>query len=109
LIVASFILALAVFITFLLLRGPFSILSLALLGFLLFPSEPACIVLAQELAPYRTRIASSMVTGLARGIAGLALRGTGLLADRIGIEKTLYALILLPGGALLSALFLLRK
>jgi hypothetical protein len=50
-----------------------------------------------------------MVTGLARGIAGLGLRGTGLLADRIGIEKTLYALILLPGGALLSALSLPRK
>ena len=109
LIVASFILALPVFMAFLLLRGPFSFLSLAILGFVLFLSEPACIVLAQELAPHRTRIASSMVMGLAWGIAGLGLLGTGVLADRIGIEKTLYALILLPAGALLSSLFLPRK
>ncbi len=109
LIVASFILTLPVFIAFLFLRGPFSFLPLALLGFLLFLSEPAGIVLAQELAPHKTRIASSMVMGLAWGIAGLGLLGTGALADRWGIENTLFFLILLPAGALLFSLFLPRK
>jgi FSR family fosmidomycin resistance protein-like MFS transporter len=109
LIVASFILALPVFVAFLVLRGPFSFLPLALLGFLLFLSEPACIVLAQELAPHKTRIASSLVMGLAWGIGGLGLLGTGALADRLGIENTLVVLILLPAGALLSSLFLPKK
>ena len=109
LIVASFVLTLPVFIAFLFVKGPFSFLPLALLGFLLFLSEPAGIVLAQELAPHKTRIASSMVMGLAWGIAGLGLLGTGALADRMGIENTLVFLILLPAGALLFSLFLPRK
>ena len=90
-------------------KGPFSFLPLAFLGFLLFLSEPAGIVLAQELAPHKTRIASSMVMGLAWGISGLGLLGTGALADRMGIENTLVFLILLPAGALLFSLFLPRK
>ena len=77
LIVASFILTLPVFIAFLFLRGPFSFLPLAFLGFLLFLSEPAGIVLAQELAPHKTRIASSMVMGLAWGIGGIGVAGDG--------------------------------
>ena len=109
LIVASFVLTLPVFIAFLYVKGPFSFLPLAFLGFLLFLSEPAGIVLAQELAPHKTRIASSMVMGLAWGIAGLGLLGTGVLADRMGIENTLVFLILLPAGALLFSLFLPRK
>jgi FSR family fosmidomycin resistance protein-like MFS transporter len=109
LIVASFVLTLPVFIAFLLVKGPFSFLPLAFLGFLLFLSEPAAIVLAQELAPHKTRIASSMVMGLAWGIAGLGLLGTGVLADRMGIENTLVFLIFLPAGALLFSLFLPRK
>jgi FSR family fosmidomycin resistance protein-like MFS transporter len=109
LIVTSFILTLPAFFAFLFLRGPFSFLPLAVLGFLLFLSEPACIVLAQELAPHKARIASSLVMGLAWGISGLGLLGTGALADRLGIESTLVFLILLPAGALLSSLFLPKK
>jgi FSR family fosmidomycin resistance protein-like MFS transporter len=109
LMVASFILALPVFAAFLFLRGPLSFFPLALLGFLLFLSEPAGIVLAQELAPHKTRIASSLVMGLAWGISGLGLLGTGALADRLGIENTLVFLILLPAAALLASLFLPRK
>ena len=109
LIVASFVLTLPVFIAFLFVKGPFSFLPLAFLGFLLFLSEPAGIVLAQELAPHKTRIASSMVMGLSWGIAGLGLLGTGVLADRMGIENTLFFLLLLPAGALLFSLFLPRK
>ena len=108
-IVASFIITFPVFIAFLFFKGPLGFLALALLGFLLFFSEPACIVLAQEMAPHKTRIASSMVMGLAWGIAGLGVLATGALADRVGIENTLNFIILLPAGALLASLFLPRK
>ncbi len=108
-ILVSFIITLPVFLAFLVFRGPLSFLVLALLGFLLFFSEAPCIVLAQEMAPHKTRIASSMVMGLAWGIAGLGVLATGALADQVGIEYTLNFIILLPAGALLASLFLPGK
>lgn len=109
LITASLILAMPVFFAFLFLRGPAGFVSLALLGFFLFLSEPAAIVLGQEIAPHKTRIASSLVMGLAWGLGGLGLLGTGALADRIGIENALFFLVLLPAGALLASFFLPEK
>jgi FSR family fosmidomycin resistance protein-like MFS transporter len=109
LIVTSFVVTIPVFIAFLLFKGPLSFLILALLGFMLFLGEPPCIVLAQEMAPHKTRTALSLVMGLAWGIAGFGVLGTGALADWVGIEKALVFVILLPVGALFSSLFLPKK
>ena len=108
-ILASFLLIIPAFLAFLLFRGPLSFLVLALLGFLFFLSEPACIVLAQEMAPQKARTASGLVMGMAWGMAGWGVLGTGALADLVGIEKALSYLLLLPTGGLALSFFLPRK
>ena len=108
-ILASFLLIIPAFLAFLLFRGPLSFLILALLGFLFFLSEPACIVLAQEMAPQNARTASGLVMGMAWGMAGWGVLGTGALADFVGIEKALSYLLLLPTGGLALSFFLPRK
>jgi len=108
-ILASFLLIIPAFLAFLLFRGPLSFLILALLGFLFFLSEPACIVLAQEMAPQKARTASGLVMGMAWGMAGWGVLGTGALADLVGIEKALSYLLLLPTGGLALSFFLPRK
>ena len=108
-ILASFLLIIPAFLAFLLFRGPLSFLILAILGFLFFLSEPACIVLAQEMAPQKARTASGLVMGMAWGMAGLGVLGTGALADFVGIERALSYLLLLPIGGLALSFFLPRK
>jgi FSR family fosmidomycin resistance protein-like MFS transporter len=108
-ILASFLLIIPAFLAFLLFRGPLSFLILAILGFLFFLSEPACIVLALEMAPQKARTASGLVMGMAWGMAGLGVLGTGALADFVGIERALSYLLLLPIGGLALSFFLPRK
>ncbi len=109
LILASFILILPVLLTFLFWEGPASFLILSLLGFLFFLSEPACIVLAQEISPDKARTASGIIMGLAWGLAGFGVLGTGALADAFGLEWALRFLLLLPAASLLFSLFLPRR
>lgn len=105
-ILASFVLALPVLSAFLYWKGPMSLLTLALLGFLLYMSEPSCIVLAQEMVPQQARIASGFIMGMAWGLAGAGVLGIGVLADLFGIEWALRFLLLLPAGSLIFSFFL---
>jgi len=106
LILASFILAIPALSIFLYLKGPMSFFILALLGFLLYLSEPSCIVLAQEMVPQQARTASGLIMGLAWGLASGGVLGTGVLADAFGIEWALRFLLLLPTGSLILSFFL---
>ena len=108
-ILASFVLAIPVLLAFLHWKGPMSYFILALLGFLLFLSEPSCIVLAQEMIPQQARTASGLVMGMAWGLAGWGVLGTGALADALGIEGALRFLLLLPAGAFILSFLLPRK
>jgi FSR family fosmidomycin resistance protein-like MFS transporter len=105
-ILTSFTLIIPAFLGFLFWKGPGSFLILALLGFLFFLSEPACIVLAQEMAPRKAGTVSGVIMGLAWGLAGFGVLGTGALADSLGIEGALRFLLLLPAGALVLSFFL---
>jgi len=105
-ILTSFILTIPVFSAFYYWRGPMSFFILALLGFLFFLSEPSCIVLAQELVPQKARTASGLIMGMAWGLAGLGVLGTGALADVIGIEGAFRYLLFLPVGSLILSFFL---
>jgi FSR family fosmidomycin resistance protein-like MFS transporter len=69
---------------------------LALGGFLLTMPHPANVVMAQELMPHRAGVASSMITGLAWGVAQVLALPLGGLADRVGVPLTLQFLSLLP-------------
>jgi len=108
-IISSFVIAIPAFLAFLYWKGPLSFAILALLGFLFFLSEPVCVVLAQEIVPYKARTVSGLVMGVAWGMAGWGVLGTGTLADYVGIEKALGYLLFLPVGALLLSFFLPRK
>jgi FSR family fosmidomycin resistance protein-like MFS transporter len=108
-IIASFTIMLPAFLAFLYWRGPSSFAILALLGFLFFLSEPACIVLAQEMAPRKARTVSGLIMGMSWGMAGWGVLGTGALADLMGIEGALRYLLLLPIGALILSFSLPRS
>ncbi|NWF57263.1 MAG: MFS transporter [Syntrophaceae bacterium] len=105
-IIASSALVLPAFLAFLVWKGPASFIILSLLGFLFFLSESACIVLAQEMAPGKARTVSGIIMGMAWGLAGFGVLGTGALADALGIEGAMGFLLLLPAGSLLISLFL---
>ena len=105
-ILTSFILALPALSAFLYWKGPMSFFILALLGFLLYISEPSCIVLAQEMVPQQTRTASGLIMGMAWGLGGGGVLGVGALADVFGIEWALRFLLLLPAGSLILSFFL---
>ncbi len=105
-IIASSALVLPAFLAFLVWKGPASFMILSLLGFLFFLSESACIVLAQEMAPGKARTVSGIIMGMAWGLAGFGVLGTGALADALGIEGAMGFLLLLPAGSLLFSLFL---
>lgn len=105
-ILTSFILALPALSAFLYWKGPMSFFILALLGFLLYISEPSCIVLAQEMVPQQARTASGLIMGMAWGLGGGGVLGVGALADVFGIEWALRFLLLLPAGSLILSFFL---
>ncbi len=105
-ILFSFLLLLPVFAAFLFWKGLASFFILAVLGFLFFLSEPACIVLAQEMAPQKARTVSGLIMGMAWGLAGFGVLGTGAIADAVGIEWALRCLLLLPLGSLIFSFFL---
>jgi FSR family fosmidomycin resistance protein-like MFS transporter len=105
-IITSFLLALPTLSAFLYWKGPMSLFILALLGFLLYISEPSCIVLAQEMIPQQARTASALIMGMAWGMGGGGVLGVGVLADVFGIEWALRFLLLLPAGSLTLSFFL---
>jgi len=105
-IFTSFLLALPALSAFLYWKGPMSLFILALLGFLLYISEPSCIVLAQEMIPQQARTASGLIMGMAWGLGGGGVLGVGVLADVFGIEWALRFLLLLPAGSLILSFFL---
>lgn len=66
-----------------------ALLPLALGGIAFYLSAPVTVAMAQEVLPRRASLASSMVTGMAWGAAGLLLPLIGAVADRIGLANTL--------------------
>jgi len=81
---------------------------LALGGFLLQSTLPVNVTFAQTIAPVSAATVSSLMMGFAWGMGGLVVPFVGLLADRIGIERTLMAMSSLPLAAAAFALRLPR-
>ena len=70
-------------------------------GFLLQSTLPVNVTFGQLIAPISAATVSSLMMGFAWGTGGLSVPLVGMLADRIGIERTLVAMAFLP---LISAL-----
>ena len=74
---------------------PFAIV-LAIGGFFLQSTLPVNVMFGQAIAPVSAATVSSLMMGFAWGTGGLSVPLVGLVADRIGIERTLLGLALIP-------------
>ena len=72
---------------------------LSLGGFLLQSTLPVNVTFAQVIAPISAATVSSLMMGFAWGVGGLIVPFVGMVADRIGIERTLMVMSALPLGA----------
>ncbi len=75
-------------------------------GFLMISSVPLCISMSHEIFPRHLSLASSLVMGVSSGSAGITIIFLGKLADKIGIEKTIYFILILPVIALIAMFFM---
>lgn len=81
---------------------------LALGGFLLQSTLPVNVTFGQMIAPISAATVSSLMMGFAWGMGGLIVPFVGMLADRVGIERTLMIVSVLPLAAAALALPLPR-
>lgn len=109
LVVLSFIITAPLLVAFVRSPTPWSYVFLALGGIAVYLSAAVTIVMAQELLPYRVGVASSIVMGVAWGMAGLTLTGVGALADRVGLGNAMMLVLLLFIPALAAARALPRS
>ena len=65
-------------------------------GFLLQSTLPVNVTFAQTIAPISAATVSSLMMGFAWGVGGLAAPLVGMVADRIGIERTLMLMAFTP-------------
>jgi len=75
-------------------------------GFFMISTVPLCISMSHEIFPRNLSLASSLVMGLSYGTAGIALMFLGRLADIIGIEKTIYLILILPVISIIAMFFM---
>ena len=73
-------------------------------GFLLQSTLPVNVTFAQTIAPISAATVSSLMMGFAWGMGGLAAPFVGMTADRIGIERTLMLMSVMPVVAAALAL-----
>jgi FSR family fosmidomycin resistance protein-like MFS transporter len=69
---------------------------LAIGGFLLQSTLPVNVTFGQTIAPISAATVSSLMMGFAWGMGGLSVPFVGMLADRIGIDRTLTAMAAVP-------------
>jgi FSR family fosmidomycin resistance protein-like MFS transporter len=68
-------------------------------GFLLQSTLPVNVTFGQMIAPVSAATVSSLMMGFAWGVGGMVVPFVGLLADRIGIERTLVVMAFMPIAA----------
>jgi FSR family fosmidomycin resistance protein-like MFS transporter len=86
-----------------LLSGWSFIVVLAIGGFLLQSTLPVNVTFGQTIAPISAATVSSLMMGFAWGMGGLIVPLVGMLADRIGIERTLMTMSAVPLAAAILA------
>ncbi len=92
---------------FFLMRGPASMVGLALGGLIMLFTIPVNVVMAQQLLPSQEATASALMMGFGWGMAGLIfIPITGWAADHFTLHAALFALILLPAAGFVLSYFL---
>jgi FSR family fosmidomycin resistance protein-like MFS transporter len=95
-IVLSLLAAVPFLFTAPLLSGPAFIGVVSCGGFLLQSTLPVNVTFGQSLAPISAATVSSLMMGFAWGMSGLSVPFTGMLGDRIGIERTMMVMACVP-------------
>ena len=80
------------------------VIVLAVGGLFLQSTLPVNVTFGQSLAPVSAATVSSLMMGFAWGTGGLSVPLVGLMADRVGIERTLTVLALVPLAAAACAI-----
>jgi FSR family fosmidomycin resistance protein-like MFS transporter len=83
------------------LSPPASTIELFFLGAAVIATFSVTVVMGQEYLPGRIGTASGITLGLAIGLGGVGAPVLGLVADKWGLDTTLYVLAVLPLGGLL--------
>jgi FSR family fosmidomycin resistance protein-like MFS transporter len=78
------------------LSGWLFIVTLAIGGFLLQSTLPVNVAFGQTIAPISAATVSSLMMGFAWGMGGLIVPLVGMMADRIGIERSLTTMSAVP-------------
>ena len=78
------------------LSGWLFIVTLAIGGFLLQSTLPVNVTFGQTIAPISAATVSSLMMGFAWGMGGLIVPLVGMMADRIGIERSLTTMSAVP-------------
>jgi FSR family fosmidomycin resistance protein-like MFS transporter len=78
------------------LSGWLFVATLATGGFLLQSTLPVNVTFGQTIAPISAATVSSLMMGFAWGMGGLVVPFVGMLADRIGIDRTLLVMSAVP-------------
>jgi FSR family fosmidomycin resistance protein-like MFS transporter len=104
----SFVVGAPMLLLFNKMPGPWSLVPLALGGFGLYLGASVSVVMAQEIVPMRTGLATSLVTGVAWGTSGLMLAPIGAIADRITLAATMPLLLALTIPALIATALIPR-
>jgi FSR family fosmidomycin resistance protein-like MFS transporter len=79
--------------------GRLFVVLLAVGGFLLQSTLPVNVTFAQTMAPISAATVSSLMMGVAWGMGSLAVPFVGMVADRIGIDRTLIVMSTVPLAA----------
>jgi FSR family fosmidomycin resistance protein-like MFS transporter len=103
-IILSLVLSTPFLIVAPMLQGALFVVTLAIGGLFLQSTLPVNVTFGQALAPVSTATVSSLMMGFAWGTGGLSVPLVGMVADRIGIERTLIALAVVPLVAAACAL-----
>src|SRR4029079_6046309 len=82
------------------------IVALAAGGFFLQSTLPVNVVFGQALAPVSAATVSSLMMGFPWGMGGFSVPVVGWIADRYGIERTLFGLAFIPLVAAAVAMLL---
>jgi FSR family fosmidomycin resistance protein-like MFS transporter len=92
----SLVLATPFLVAAALLSGWMFVVALAIGGFFLQSTLPVNVIFGQALAPVSAATVSSLMMGFAWGMGGFSVPIVGALADRYGIEHTLFGLAIVP-------------
>jgi len=78
------------------LSGWMFVVTLAIGGFLLQSTLPVNVTYGQTIAPISAATVSSLMMGFAWGMGGLIVPLVGMMADRIGIDRALMVMSVVP-------------